>query len=279
MFGKKPAPLEREWIRLIKKEAAMEQAAYKAIPAKWKEELEAKVPERVLTGLQSAFCKGFSMVFRRGTKLLEKTYRAEDLRRAYHRFDQTVMATGKRRDLRQLRRSGQTARWSNLAVTTVEGVGLGALGIGMPDIVIFLSVLLRGIYETALRFGFSYDTPREQLLILRMMEAALSRGEDRLRSETEVERLLRTGQIPTEDQLQAQLRRTADVFAVELLLVKFVQGLPVVGVLGGAANPVYYNKVLQYVQLKYHKRYLRSVAKRTGIVLKGREARHGQNHD
>ena len=29
-----------------------------------------------------------------------------------------------------------------------------------------------------------------------------------------------------------------------------------VGVLGGAANPVYYHRVMRYVQLKYHKRYL-----------------------
>ena len=29
-----------------------------------------------------------------------------------------------------------------------------------------------------------------------------------------------------------------------------------VGLLGGAANPVYYNKVMRYVELKYRKRYL-----------------------
>ena len=41
-----------------------------------------------------------------------------------------------------------------------------------------------------------------------------------------------------------------------MLLLKFIQGLPVVGLIGGAANPVYYRKVMRYVQLKYHKRYL-----------------------
>ena len=42
--------------------------------------------------------------------------------------------------------------------------------------------------------------------------------------------------------------------------MKFVQGIPVVGVLGGAANPVYYRKILRYVQLKYRKRYLNGLA-------------------
>lgn len=32
--------------------------------------------------------------------------------------------------------------------------------------------------------------------------------------------------------------------------------LPVVGVIGGLGNPVYYRRILSYVQLKYQKRYL-----------------------
>lgn len=43
---------------------------------------------------------------------------------------------------------------------------------------------------------------------------------------------------------------------MDMLVLKFIQGLPLVGALGGAANPVYYRRVLNYVQLKYHKRYL-----------------------
>ena len=38
--------------------------------------------------------------------------------------------------------------------------------------------------------------------------------------------------------------------------------------IGGAANPVYYNKVMRYVQLKYQKRYLLAVAQRSGFSLR-----------
>ena len=41
-----------------------------------------------------------------------------------------------------------------------------------------------------------------------------------------------------------------------MLLAKFIQGLPVVGIIGGLMNPVYYRKILSYVRLKYRKRYL-----------------------
>ena len=60
----------------------------------------------------------------------------------------------------------------------------------------------------------------------------------------------------TEAEFDRQIKRTAQVFAMDMLLLKFVQGLPVVGIVGGAANPVYYRKVMRYVEVKYRKRYL-----------------------
>ena len=48
---------------------------------------------------------------------------------------------------------------------------------------------------------------------------------------------------------------------MELLSLKFIQGLPVVGIVGGAANPVYYARVLKYVRCQYEKRYLQKQLK------------------
>lgn len=53
-----------------------------------------------------------------------------------------------------------------------------------------------------------------------------------------------------------QLKRTADACAMDMLFQKFVQGLPIVGVLGGISNPVYYNRIMGYVKTKYHKAYV-----------------------
>lgn len=72
----------------------------------------------------------------------------------------------------------------------VEGIGLGALGIGLPDIVIWVSVLLRGVYETALKYGFDYDSPEEKLFILKMIETAMLSGEDWIGANAEVNQFI-----------------------------------------------------------------------------------------
>ena len=161
--------------------------------------------------------------------------------------------------MKKIRRSARISNTRNLTATTAEGIALGLLGVGLPDIVLFLSTLLKGIYETALHYGFEYDTRREQYFILAMMKAALSTGSAWDRLDREVESLMTRETIAvTEEALNTQIRQTAERFAVDMLLLKFIQGMPVVGFLGGAANPVYYQKVMQYVHLKYRKRYLQN---------------------
>ena len=154
-------------------------------------------------------------------------------------------------------REAKQADLVNLAVTTVEGIGLGALGVGMPDVVLFLGNLLKGVYETALHYGFDYESRQEQMLILKMMKTALSTGADWTQGNAEVDQMLVLETVDiTDEDFNSQLQETACAFAMDMLLLKFIQGLPVVGILGGAANPVYYSKVMKYVQLKYRKRYL-----------------------
>ena len=59
-----------------------------------------------------------------------------------------------------------------------------------------------------------------------------------------------------EEMLKVQLQETSNTFASDMLIMKFIQGFPIIGVIGGVANPIYYNKIMNYVRLKYQKRYL-----------------------
>ena len=93
-------------------------------------------------------------------------------------------------------------------------------------------------------------------MILKMMSAAIQKREKWLEADMEVDDFLKAKDIPDSFELEDQIGRTADDFALDMLVLKFIQGLPVVGVLGGLSNPVYYTKIMEYVQLKYHKRYL-----------------------
>lgn len=249
--------ISRELLTLQFQEKKMVESALKAKPLNWKAPLEQKIPEKVYSGLESAFCKGFALVFDKGRRLIELTYKKEQLKNDHILRDKAVQTKGSRKDFKQMRKSARRCDSLNMAATTAEGIALGALGVGMPDIVLFLTTLLKGIYETAIHYGFEYESREELYLILKMMETSLKSGKDWVRSNTKVDALLEEDAIAIcEEAFQEQMERTASAFAVDMLLLKFIQGMPVVGILGGAANPVYYNKVMKYVQLKYRKRYL-----------------------
>ena len=50
--------------------------------------------------------------------------------------------------------------------------------------------------------------------------------------------------------------KTSDSIAAELLCMKFLQTIPVVGVIGGAYDVVFLNRVLKYADFKYQRRRL-----------------------
>lgn len=250
--------LNRERLHLNQEERKLREAAMKARPAGWKRELENRIPGKTYDGLVSAFSQGFSLVFKKGKKIIEVTYDKKSLKEQ-HQSRSEAAAEGNRGALKQMRKSVRKSNSRNMTATTAEGIALGLLGVGLPDIVLFISTLLKGIYETALQYGFEYDTRREQYFILTMMKAALSTGSAWDRADREVESLMTQETIVvTEEALNTQIRQTAEQFAVDMLLLKFIQGMPVVGFLGGAANPVYYRRVMKYVQIKYRKRYLQN---------------------
>lgn len=257
MEGKHRILLRRELLKIQTEEQKLRKKAETAKPADWKKALEQKIPEKVYTGLETAFCTGFSLVFQHGRKLIELTYKKENLKQEHILRDQAVQTEGSRRDFKQMQKNVRNAGLKNMAATTAEGMALGALGVGMPDVVLFLATLLKGVYETALHYGFQYETPEEQYLILRMMSASLKTGRAWLREDAKVEELLQADAMGVDPEvLKEQIKKTASAFAVDMLVLKFIQGMPVVGFLGGAANPVYYRKVMDYVQRKYRKRYL-----------------------
>ena len=252
---------KKELAAIQRRESRIERHAERATTPEWKQKLESKIPPKVYTGLESAFCKAFALVFNQGSTIIEKGCNKENAKADFAVKDYAVQVKGGRRELRQLQKGAAQSNLLNLAITAAEGVGLGALGIGMPDIVLFIGMLLKGIYETALSYGYGYESIDERYLILKMMAASLSTGEERRRLNKDTDALLEVDTLITDEQFQEQLKATASVFAMDMLLLKFIQGLPVVGIIGGAANPAYYNKIMKYVQLKYRKRYLMKIVK------------------
>ena len=247
--------VEKELNRLSRAEERMRQKAHKD-ELQWKKDLENKIPEKVLTNLQGVFYKAFQIIFDKGTELIEKTYKREEITKDFLVRDYAIDLEMNQKDLLMLNASSELSNLVSLVASTVEGVGLGALGIGLPDIVLFVSVILRGCYETALRYGFSYDSPEERYFILTVLEGSMQKGELWDSCNELVNAMIRELPSPTDEEIATQMRHTSDAFATDMLLAKFIQGIPVVGVVGGLANPLYYRRVLNYVRLKYKKRYL-----------------------
>ena len=222
----------------------------------WKKVIEGMIPEKVYINLRAAFATAFSIIFEKGIDIIEKTYNKERLIKDFEKNDIEVNTIQTRRQLRKFRSNvSSSKRWKSI-ITTAEGVGLGVLGIGLPDIVLFIGFLLQSIYEVALKYGYDYNKTEERVLILKMMSAAIQKREKWLEADIEVDDFLTSKDIPDSFELEEQIGRTADDFALDMLVLKFIQGLPVVGVVGGLSNPIYYTKIMEYVQLKYHKRYL-----------------------
>ncbi len=213
------------------------------------------MPEKVYESLRVVFRKAFGIIFEKSTGIIEKTYNKEDLSKGFQMLDYSIEINSKK-DYFWLNVRSDLNNLTALLASTVEGVGLGSLGIGMPDIVLFIFVVFRDCYATALRYGFTYDKPEEKYFILTVLEGALLKGAEWDACNERVNAMLHSLHVPSEAEMKEQLQHTADAFATDMLVSKFVQGIPVVGAVGGLANPVYYRKIHRYVRLKYQKRFL-----------------------
>ena len=196
-------------------------------------------------------------MFDKGGSVIEKSYSKESILEDYAVKNFSVQIKQNRKELKRMRRSAKRSDARNVLVTTAEGVGLGILGIGLPDIVLFTGLILRGVYETALHYGIDYEKDFEKYIILRMMEGSLAKGSNWTEISNDINRLFES--IPERDWGEAvkeQMEKTAKAFAMDMLVLKFIQGLPVVGIIGGMTNPIYYKKIMDYVSLKYYRRYI-----------------------
>ena len=206
--------------------------------------IEKYVPEGLAGTLEAAFTKAFEIVFRDGTGIIKKTYG-----RGSSDNDDIVM----------LRNRARAILAKDTVVTAAEGTGLGLAGIGLPDIPVFTAVLLRNIYQLAECYGFDYESKTEQVFILKLIETGLSYGESAEKLDDELNALME--QIDNEDYtyyglISQQIKAASEAVSKEVLYMKFIQTIPVVGAAGGISNLTCLNKVGRFAELKYRKRFI-----------------------
>ena len=255
---------KKEWIHLVKKETKyLKRHEGEKETSALRQVIEEKIPEKLEDTLRSAFAKAFDLVFEKGTGIIEKTYDKNQQQSDFQTREYAAELYSSRKNIKAFGKKSKNTRVKNLAISGAEGVSLGLLGIGVPDIPVFTAVILKSVYEIALSYGFEYESKEEQWFILKIIETALLRGSD-LEHENSVlndwidSKTSNNDLDETITDKDAQSRRTSDVLAEELLFLKFLQGIPVVGIAGGISNTVYLKKITEYAELKYRRRFLKA---------------------
>ena len=249
-------PWEKEWRALEKREQQyLDKKKAKKISA-LNQLLEDKVPPNLQGRLDTAFSKAFGLVFEKGTGIIEKTYKKQQMEEDYQIHAFTAEVKKDRKSLRNFSKKANTSGNKNLLLSGVEGVGLGILGIGLPDIPLFTGMILKSIYEIALHYGYGYETEEEKYFILLLIRCALARERAWEKAKERMQAFLIEGQLPPCYDRELEIQKTAEVLSQELLYMKFLQGLPVVGAVGGAYDAIYLNAILQYGKIVYKKRFL-----------------------
>lgn len=225
------------------------------------EKVESVIPEKLKLTLDNAFYNGFKLVLNKGSKYIEKMYDKEKIQLEYDINNYSVQRNLNRKSLKILDKQSKKSNLLNMTISTVEGGGLGILGIGLPDIPLFIAVILKTIYEIALSYGFNYDSEEERAYILNLIRVALTKGELQSEYNRELDELSHKidCSLSMYYSLDEEIRKASDSLSQGMLTAKFIQGIPLVGAIGGITNYNVINKVSKFASLKYKKRYLKKM--------------------
>lgn len=258
---KKKDPIASALVRLEKKEKKLLSKKTEQNPPQLTRWLDGKLPDKLQSTVHRAFQTAFERIFTNGGTVIDKTVAAEKHRRAYeiHRYAAEIEPSKK--NLRAFSKRARQIRRGNTAISAAAGMSMGFFGIGLPDIPVFVGILLKNIYETALVNGFDYRTPGEQYFILLLIESALSCGEEAGQRETLVNAWIDAHRaIPAGTQTDAvfreQMARTARALSGTALYMKFIQGIPLIGAAGGISDAAAVSQIGTYAALKYERRRL-----------------------
>ena len=248
-------PLQKEWAKLEKQETAYLTSRMEKMESKMTPFLEKKIPLNLQNTLNAAFSKAFYIVFEKGTGVIEKTYKKEELQKTYQINEYAEKLCGNRKSLKTFSKKALGSANVNLLFSGVSGIGLGVLGIGIPDIVLFTGLMLKSVYEIALSYGFDYQDESEKHFVLLLIQGAFSYGNDLEKINSEVNFYIENGNFYKEMNMDSCIDETASCLSGELLYMKFLQGIPVVGVAGGVYDAIYMKQVVKYAELKYRRRF------------------------
>lgn len=261
---RKKSPWEQEWHDLLKKEKKFITRRKEGPTSVLVKKLDRFIPEKLSSTLNAAFFKGFQVIFEKGTGIIEKTYNKDKKEADFKVNTYAHELMRNRKSARTFTKKAKASKAANLMISGVEGIGLGLVGAGIPDIPLFIAMVLKSVYEVALSFGYEYESDEEKIFILKIIEAAMCDEEEFIKKNGELNDIIdyiassgdKIGSWNIEK--EEQMRATSRGLSEEMIYTKFLQGQFVVGIAGGIFDPIYVNRISNYAVLKYRRRFLRS---------------------
>ena len=255
-MGKKSASWEREFRAVWQREQRFLRRYEDPSESFLDKKVTELAPEKLIGTLNAAFEKAVSLVLDKGSSFVLSPSRRQTRREAYqvHAYAADLRET--RKSLRAFSKEAGRAGWGNALLGGAAGVGMGFLGVALPDVPLLTALLLRCVYETAESFGFPCETEMERIYALRVMETALSGGEELRRRNRELEHFDQTGTWQEPVTLEAQIRAAARQLSEASLYGKALQSVPIVGAVGGAGDWTCLQRVRRYAAIRYQKRFL-----------------------
>ncbi len=223
-----------------------------------KNKIESKIPKKVKTTLDAAFYKGFVLVFEKGTSYIEKTYSKEKAQMEYDINDYAMDKKISNKHIRKISRRANYSKMINSSISVLEGGVLGFLGIGLPDIPLFIAVIMKTTYEIALSYGYDYNDENEKAYIMLLICVAVTNEDRQKQFNYDLNKLqnLINNNENIDLLLTDYIKTAADELSNAMLTAKFIQSIPIVGAVGSIVNYNIINKISKTASIKYKKRYL-----------------------
>ena len=115
-----------------------------------------KIPEKTYLTLESAFEKAFRLIFNKGESIIEKTSQLKKIRLQSEAFEESMHRMVHEGTIKAIDNLAASSAQNSKLIGTADGSILGIAGMGLPDIPIFLGILLKTCYGIAAGYGFDY---------------------------------------------------------------------------------------------------------------------------
>ena len=214
-----------------------------------------KIPVAATKAVEDYFEKCFEYIFEHGTSVIVKSFNRNSLGVKHINANKNLTKEFNKKNLDQLNRLSATCSNFNICFSSANGAVMGALGMGLPDIPLVVALILKNIYEIAVSYGFPYNNPKEKLYILYIISCSVCPADQRPELFAKTDKIAKIDEITDQD-LTTAISLCSSLLSQAILMPKVIQGLPIVGVVGGVTNFKLLSDISEVATVKYKKRYL-----------------------